>query len=54
MRWTGHVVRIGGMRNIYRIFVWIFEGKRLLRLHDSKWESNIKMDFKEIHYNFVD
>jgi len=43
MRWTGHVARIGGMRNTYKILVEYPEGKRLLGRHTLKCENNIKM-----------
>jgi hypothetical protein len=33
MRWTGHVARIGDMRNIYNSLVGESEGKRILGRH---------------------
>jgi hypothetical protein len=30
MRWAGHVARMGGRRNVYRVFVGKPEGKRPL------------------------
>jgi hypothetical protein len=45
MRWAGHVARMGGKRNAYRILVGKPEGKRLLGRPRRRWVSNIS------HYN---
>jgi len=41
IRWTGHVARMGEMRNVYNIFVGKPEGKRPLGRPRRKWEDNI-------------
>jgi hypothetical protein len=46
MRWIGHVVRMEGKRNAYKIFVGKPEEKRPLRRPRCSWK-NIKMDLKE-------
>jgi hypothetical protein len=47
MRWAGHVLRMGEMKNLYNILVGKREGKRsfgkLCRL-----KNNIRMDLREI------
>jgi hypothetical protein len=50
MRWAGHVARIGGKRNMYRLLVGKPEGKRP-RL---RWMNNIRMDLGEIVWGGVD
>jgi hypothetical protein len=47
MRWAGHVARIRGKRNAYRILVGKPEGKRPLGRPRCKWEDNIRMDLRE-------
>jgi hypothetical protein len=44
MRLTGHVARMGAMRNAYRILVGKPEGKRPLGRPRRRWVDNIKMD----------
>jgi hypothetical protein len=41
VRWVGHVVCMGGMKNAYVILVGKPERKRLLRRPRSKWGSNM-------------
>jgi hypothetical protein len=48
MRWTGHVARMGGGRNMYRFLVGKPEGKRPLGRPRRRWEGGIKMDLREI------
>jgi hypothetical protein len=48
MRWAGHVARMGEGRGVYRVFVWMPEGKRPLGRPRRGWEDNIKMDLREI------
>jgi hypothetical protein len=43
MRWAGHVARMGEGRNLYRVLVGKFEGKRPLERPRIRWE-----DGKEI------
>jgi hypothetical protein len=49
MRWTGHVVCIGKMRNIYKSLV----GKPLRRPR-HRWKNNIRMVLREIWWEGVD
>ena len=48
MRWTGHVVRMGQGRGVYRVLVVKPEGKRPLGRPRRRWEDNIKMDLQEV------
>jgi hypothetical protein len=48
MRWAGHVARKGERRCVYRVLVGRPEGKRPLERPRSRWQDNIKMDFREI------
>jgi hypothetical protein len=50
MRWAGHVVCMGEMRNTYKILVEKSEGTRPPRIPRHRWEdnTNMKMDLKEI------
>jgi hypothetical protein len=43
-RWAGHVVRMGEMRNAYKIMVEMPDGTRPLGRPRRRWEDNIKMD----------
>jgi hypothetical protein len=43
MRWAGHVARMGGERNTYRLLVGKPEGKRLLGRPRRRWVANIRM-----------
>jgi hypothetical protein len=53
MRWAGHVGRMGGKRNAYRILVGKPEGKKSLRRPIRRWVDNIRMDFREIGWGGV-
>jgi hypothetical protein len=48
MRWAGHVPRMGGGRNVYRVLVGKPEGKRPLERPRHRWEDGIKMDLRDI------
>jgi len=54
MRRTGHVARIGGVRNTYKILVGKPEGRRLLGTPRRRWEDNIRMDLRERRWECVD
>jgi hypothetical protein len=54
MRWAGHVARIGGKKNAYRLLVGKQEGKRPLRTPRRRWLDNIEMDLLEIGWGGVD
>jgi hypothetical protein len=47
MTWAGHVARMGGMRNTYKILVGKPELKRLVGRPRLRWE-DIKMDLRGI------
>ncbi|KAJ4436798.1 hypothetical protein ANN_16930 [Periplaneta americana] len=51
LRWAGHVARMGGSRNAYRVLVGRPEGKRPLGRPRRRWEDNIKMDLREVGYD---
>jgi len=44
MRWTGHVVRMGEWRGVFRVLVGNPEEKNTLGRPRLRWEDNIKMD----------
>jgi len=48
MRWAGHVSCNGERRGVYRVLVWIPEGKRSLGKPRRRWEDNIKMNLQEV------
>jgi hypothetical protein len=48
MRWAGHVAYMGKRRNVYKGFVGNPEGRIRLGRPRSRWEDNIKIDFREI------
>jgi hypothetical protein len=50
MRWAGHVARMGGKRNAYRLLV----GKRPLGRPRRRWADNIKIDLLKIGWGGVD
>jgi len=54
MRWAGHVVLMGEMRNAYKILIRNPEGKRPLRRPGCRWEDNIRRDLWEIGCEGVD
>jgi hypothetical protein len=54
MRWAGHVVPFGGMRNAYKIFLGKPEGKRPLGRTGRRWKDNIGMDLRKIEWKGVD
>jgi hypothetical protein len=54
MRWAGHVVRMGEMRNAYRILVGKSEGKRPLGRPRRRWVDNMNMDLREIRWDGMD
>jgi hypothetical protein len=47
MWWAGHVARMGGGRNLYRVLVGKAEGKRPLERPRRRLEDGIKMDRRE-------
>jgi hypothetical protein len=53
-KWTGYVAQMGEKRNMYRLSVGKLEGKRPLGRPRHMWVNNIKMDFGEVGWGFVD
>jgi hypothetical protein len=53
MRWAGHVPRLEGKRNAYRILARKPEGKRPLERSSRRWVENIKMDLREIELDGI-
>jgi hypothetical protein len=54
MKWVGHVMTMGEMRNAYKILVGKPQGKRPFGRARHRWEDNSKMDFREIAFWGVD
>jgi hypothetical protein len=48
MRLSGHVLRMGQGRNVYRVLAGKPQGKRPLGRPRRRWEFGIKMDLREI------
>jgi hypothetical protein len=48
MRWAGHVARMEGGRDVYRVLVGKLEGRRPLGRPRRRWEDNISMDIREV------
>jgi hypothetical protein len=53
IRWSGHIARMGEMRNAYNL-VGKPDGKRPLRRPGRRWEENIKMDRTKTVFGRVD
>jgi hypothetical protein len=45
---SGHVARVGDVRNAYKSFVRKPEGKRPLERLRHRWEDNIRIDLREM------
>jgi hypothetical protein len=54
MRWVGHVMCMGKMRNAYKILVEKPDGNRPLGKPVCKWEDNIRNDLRETGWEGVD
>jgi hypothetical protein len=54
MRDLGHVAHMGEMKNAYQLLVRKPECKRPLGRPGYRWESNIRMDVREIGWKGVD
>jgi hypothetical protein len=53
MGWVGYVARMGEMRISYKIFVGKPEGKGLLGRSRRRWDDNIRMNLREIGWEYV-
>jgi hypothetical protein len=51
---AGHVVRIGEVRDAYKILAGRPEGRRPLGKPRRRWEDNTKIDLREIGFGDVD
>jgi hypothetical protein len=54
MRWAGHVVHMGEVRDAYNILVGRPEGRSPQGRLRCRWEDNIKMDLREIGFGDMD
>jgi hypothetical protein len=54
IRWTGHLARVGNMRNAYKVLVGKHKGKKLLGIPRRKREDNIRINIREIMSKGVD
>ena len=45
---------MGELRDVCRVFVGKFQGKRLLGRYRRRWEDNIKMDLISLGLGFMD
>jgi len=54
MRWEGHIARMGDIRNAYSILVGKSEWNRPLGIPRCRWEDNIRMQSREMGWEFVD
>jgi hypothetical protein len=54
MRWAGHVARMMGKRNAYRLLVGKPDRKRPLGRPRHRWVDNIRMDLGEVGWGNVD
>ena len=54
MRWAGHVARVRGRGDAYRVLVEKPEGRRPLGIPRSRLEDNIKMGVCEVGWGSVD
>jgi hypothetical protein len=53
MRWVGHVVRMGEMRNAYRLLVGKPEISRPLGRPRCRWLDNIRMDIERWDVDWI-
>jgi hypothetical protein len=44
--WAGRATRMGQMRNVYKVLIGNFEGKRPFGRPRRRWEDNIRMDIR--------
>jgi hypothetical protein len=54
MGWAGHVARMGGKRNAYRLLVGTPEGKRPQGRPRCRQLDNVRMDLGEVGWDDVD
>jgi hypothetical protein len=48
VRWTGHIARIGEMRNSYNSLVGKPKRRKPLGRHRHRWEDNFRVDLGEV------
>jgi hypothetical protein len=54
IKWAEHAARMWSIRNVYKIFVGMPEGKRQLGRSRRRWKGNISMNIREIKWECVD
>jgi hypothetical protein len=54
LRWMGHIARMRQMRSPHIFWLEDLKEKSLLRRSKRKWKYNIRMDLREIGWEFVD
>jgi len=52
--WAGHVGRLRGTRNAYKMLAGRYEGKRSLGRPRRRWEDNSRLDLREIRCDDTD
>ena len=52
--WAGHMAHMVEERGAYRVLVGKLEGKRPLGRPRRRWVDNIRMDFQEVGYGYMD
>ena len=50
----GHAAHIGNRGGVNRVLVGKYLAKRLLQIPRCRWEDNIKIDHKEIRWDYID
>ena len=51
---SGHVVRVGEERGVYRVLVGKPDGKKPLGRPRRRWVDNIRMDLQEVECGYMD
>jgi hypothetical protein len=54
MRWEGHLVRMGKIKNSYKIFVGKPEGKRQLGIARHRWEVTLEWTLGNVRLKNVE
>ena len=53
-KFSGHVVRLGEERGVYRVLVEKPEGRKPLERTRRRWVDNIRMDLQEVGCGYMD
>jgi hypothetical protein len=54
MKWTGHVARMGGKRNVFRLLVGKPDRQRPQGRQRLRWVDNIRIDLVQMGWGGVD